>query len=106
MAIDPQTAINAYQSTLRELGHAGGAGDKTVAPTEDSGFAAMLGDALNGAVDAGHNAEQMSIKAVTGEADLADVVTAVTNAEIQLQTIVTVRDKVLQAYQDVMRMPI
>jgi flagellar hook-basal body complex protein FliE len=33
-------------------------------------------------------------------------VTAVNNAELALQTIVTVRDKVIQAYQDVLRMPI
>jgi flagellar hook-basal body complex protein FliE len=48
----------------------------------------------------------MSAKAVTGEADLTDVVTAVTNAELTLQTVVSVRDRLISAYQEIMRMPI
>jgi flagellar hook-basal body complex protein FliE len=48
----------------------------------------------------------MSAKAVTGEADIVDVVQAVGNAEITLQTVVAVRDRVISAYQEIMRMPI
>ena len=31
---------------------------------------------------------------------------AVTNAEITLQTVVSIRDRVIQAYQEILRMPI
>ena len=48
----------------------------------------------------------MSLKAVAGEAELSEVVTAVANAETALQTVVTVRDRIITAYQEIMRMPI
>ena len=43
--------------------------------------------------------------AAVGKADLNDVVQAVTNAEVTLQTVTAVRDKVLNAYQEILRMP-
>lgn len=70
------------------------------------GFASLVGDALKSAADVGYSAETQSIKAVAGEADLTEVVTAVANAEVALNTVVAVRDRVIQAYQDVLRMPI
>ena len=57
-------------------------------------------------VEAGKAAELATASAVSGEADLTDVVTAVSNAEITLQTVVTVRDRVIAAYQEILRMPI
>jgi len=48
----------------------------------------------------------MSAQAVTGEADLTDVVAAITSAELTLQTVVAVRDRLISAYQEIMRMPI
>lgn len=45
-------------------------------------------------------------KAVTGGSDLLNVVTAVSETETTLQTLVAVRDKVIAAYEDVMRMAI
>jgi flagellar hook-basal body complex protein FliE len=69
-------------------------------------FAEMIGDALEGARDAGLAAESKTIAAVKGEANLHDVVAAVSNAEVTLQTVVAVRDRVISAYQEIMRMPI
>jgi flagellar hook-basal body complex protein FliE len=46
------------------------------------------------------------MKGMAKEAELTDVVTAVSNAELTLQTVVTIRDRVIQAYQDIIRMPI
>ena len=48
----------------------------------------------------------MATKQVAGQADMVDVVNAVNTAEITLDTVVAVRDKVIAAYQDIMRMPI
>ncbi|MBV8913141.1 MAG: flagellar hook-basal body complex protein FliE [Acetobacteraceae bacterium] len=62
--------------------------------------------ALDGVVSAGHEADAQSVRAIAGEGNLTEVATAVTRAELALQTAVSVRDKVVQAYQDVMRMPI
>lgn len=46
------------------------------------------------------------MKQISGEADLKDVVTAIANAEHTLETIVAVRNKVLNAHQEILRMPI
>ncbi len=70
------------------------------------GFAELLKQAANGAVGALQQGEAASLKAVTGKADITEVVTAVTNAEVTLQTVTAVRDRVIQAYQDILRMPI
>ncbi len=43
---------------------------------------------------------------IAGEADLKDVITAVANAEQTLETVVAVRDKVLAAYNEILKMPI
>lgn len=50
--------------------------------------------------------EAVSAKAAVGKADLTEVVTAVTNAEVTLQTVTAVRDRVVNAYQEILRMPI
>ena len=50
--------------------------------------------------------EAETLKAAAGKADVTDVVTAVAEAEVTLQTVVAVRDRVIQAYQEILRMPI
>ena len=69
-------------------------------------FSDMLGEAVSGAIEAGRTSEALSIQAATGTADLTEVVAAVTNAEISLQTAIAIRDRVVQAYQDILTMPI
>ncbi len=70
------------------------------------GFGDALGRALGRVVDAGHQADDQAMRAIRGEGNLTQVATAVSQAELALQTAVTVRDKVVQAYQEIMRMPI
>ena len=41
-----------------------------------------------------------------GKADMVDVVTAMSQAELAMETMVTVRDRVISAYEEIMRMPI
>ena len=69
-------------------------------------FGATLQRALQGAVDNFHAADAKSVEALTGGGNLTDVVTALSRAELTLQTATTVRDRVVQAYQDIMKMPI
>lgn len=77
-------------------------GDATNQPS----FADIMKETVTQSVDTIKGGEEMSAKAITGEADLVDVVQAVNSAELTLQTMVTVRDKMISAYQDIMRMPI
>ena len=79
-----------------------GGGDKTVGPS----FADLLQDVATQSVDSMRAGETASLQAAGRQAELVDVVTAVTNAEVSLQTVVAVRDRVIQAYQDIVRMPI
>ncbi len=74
--------------------------------TAASGFGDMLGRAMQGAVDAGHAADTQSMQAISGNGSITDVVTAVSKAELALQSTVAIRDRVVQAYQDIMRMAI
>ena len=42
----------------------------------------------------------------TGKADIVDVVTAISETEVAVEAMVAVRDRVIQAYEDIMKMPI
>jgi flagellar hook-basal body complex protein FliE len=101
MAVDFNSAINAYANANRIAGNAapsatGGGGE---------GFAKLLQQAGQGVADALGKSEIASMQAVTGKADLAAVTEAVTNAQVALQTVVAVRDRVIAAYQDIIKMP-
>jgi flagellar hook-basal body complex protein FliE len=50
--------------------------------------------------------ETASAQAVAGNASLPEVVQAITAAELTLQTVVALRDRMMSAYQEIMRMPI
>ena len=58
------------------------------------------------AVNTTKDAEKASLQAVEGKADLNQVVNSVTAAELTVQTVTAVRDRVISAYQEVLRMPI
>jgi flagellar hook-basal body complex protein FliE len=62
-------------------------------------------NAVHGAIDTGETGEKLSIAAVNDGADLNQVVTAVAEAEVTLNTVVAVRDKIIEAYKDIIRMP-
>jgi flagellar hook-basal body complex protein FliE len=77
------------------------------APAADGGaFADLVKSAIQEAARIGKTAETASIAAVNDRADLNKVVTAVAEAELALQTVVTIRDRVIEAYREIMRMPI
>ncbi|MGC2856123.1 flagellar hook-basal body complex protein FliE [Novispirillum sp. DQ9] len=108
MVASINNAISAYQSAARSaLGQAPAAAPSVGgAQPEGESFADLVSGSLKKAVALGHRSEEMSLKGVAGEADLTDVVLAVNNAENALNTVVAVRDKVINAYQEIMRMPI
>lgn len=69
-------------------------------------FAGTLAQTLENAVTSGESAETQAAQAVAGGGDLTAVVEAVSRAELTLQTATAIRDRVVQAYQDIMKMPI
>jgi flagellar hook-basal body complex protein FliE len=68
-------------------------------------FSDLVTNALNSSVQAGNKAEEVSTLALMGKADINELVTAVSSAELALNTVVAIRDKVLSAYQQIMQMP-
>ena len=69
-------------------------------------FAELVKGALEKSEDNGHAGERQTIDAVKNRADLNQVVTAVAEAELTLQTVMVMRDKVMEAYKEILRMPI
>lgn len=102
--IDPSIAINAYNTT-RNIGN-NVQSDNTANKAAGPSFSDYMKDSVEKSIDTLRTSEEMSAKAVTGEADLTDVVQAVTNAELTLQTVVSIRDRMVSAYQEILRMPI
>ena len=82
------------------------AGTPAPVAANDGGFGAALTRAVEQTIQAGRTADSVSSAGLTGQASVTDVVLAVSRAELALQTVVAVRDRVVAAYQDVMRMPI
>ncbi len=104
MTVNFANAIAAYrEAATRALN---GPDAAAVAEPKGPGFSDLVKNALGDAVEAGRKSEGVALQAVANQADLNEVVTAVTNAEVTLQTVVAIRDRVIQAYQEIMRMPI
>ena len=77
----------------------------SAAPTGPD-FGQMLSEQLNSITEAGQRTDQLAIDMVNGKANVIDVVTALAETETAMETMVTVRDRVISAYQEIMRMPI
>ncbi len=95
------TALQAYSGF-----DAGTAATPDTQGADGDSFSSLLGRALDGAVSTGKQADAQAMQAIGGHGDLTQVVTAVSQAELALQTTVAMRDRVLQAYQDIIKMPI
>jgi flagellar hook-basal body complex protein FliE len=105
-SVSPLHALQAYRTAMANVGTASSGATPSVATPAAGGFGDMVQSALKGVVDQSHTAEQQSMAAISGHGDLMDVVSAVSQADLSLQTTLAVRDRVVQAYQDIMRMPI
>ncbi len=70
------------------------------------GFGGMIEKLVGEAATNMRSAESASAKQVAGKGDLIDVVTAVGAAETALDTVVAVRDRMVNAYSEIMRMQI
>ncbi len=69
-------------------------------------FGKVLAETVQGLVDSGRVADQKAMEVVSGNGDIIDMVTAISQTEMAIETMVTVRDRVISAYEEIMRMPI
>ena len=77
-----------------------------VPKSDGKSFSNLIKDITNEGIEAGNNTELQGSKSLNKSTDIVDVVTAVTNAEVTLETAVAIRDRIISAYQTIMRMPI
>lgn len=72
----------------------------------DTSFTSVLKEALNAVHETGRKSDTQSQALVNGKSNMVDVVTAVAETEVAIDAVVAVRDKVIAAYEEIMRMPI
>lgn len=75
-------------------------------PSGGQNFADLLAQQVQGVVDSGKTSDAMAIDMVNGKANVVDMVTALSETEIAIESMVTIRDRVISAYEEIMRMPI
>ena len=95
-------ALAAYSNTAARSG--GGMDARPGLAGEN--FADMVRDVVGDTIDANRTAERLGAEALVGQADINDVVLAVGNAEMGVQAVIGIRDRMIEAYQSIMRMPI
>ncbi len=101
MSMNPLMAARAYAQ-------AQGAGGATAGAAVAGGpeFSQMLSNVMGDMTQQTRVAETNMTQAVQGQGSMIDVVTSISSAEASLQTVIAVRDQVISAYQEIMRMPI
>jgi flagellar hook-basal body complex protein FliE len=107
MAVPFNAVASAYANASKLITDAA----KTSSPAsgvtgQSTDFGKILSDTMQGVMDAGKKSDQMSLDLVNGKANVVDVVTAISQTELAMESMVAVRDKVISAYQEIMRMPI
>lgn len=80
--------------------------DITAAASPGGNFAELLAQSVQGVVDQGKVSDQLAMDMVSGKANVVDMVTALSETEMAIESMVTIRDRVISAYEEIMRMPI
>jgi flagellar hook-basal body complex protein FliE len=98
MAINVGDVLGAYRSTLNNLEKSEGSQGAS-----STAFGDILGGVMDQTMSSLKNADKVSLAAVQGKAGINEIVSAVSAAEVALQTVITIRDKFVGAYQELMR---
>lgn len=104
----PGIAASAYSQIARMAEQVKGGGS-LVQATDDpaqKSFGDMLKDAVGSVLETGRKSDAQMQSVAAGKSNILDVVTAVSETEVAVDALVAVRDKIISAYEDIMRMPI
>ena len=103
----PTAAANAYASLARITDPAAGL-NRAATGEGSSGpnFGELVKEAIGSLTQTSRASDAQSQAMAAGKANIVDVVTAVAETEVAIDTLVSVRDKVVAAYEEIMRMPI
>ena len=105
MSIDTINALNAYRNQMKMMQDASESSDSGSGGGQVS-FLEMAQGLFKSNVETQKQSEAVQLQALTGKAELTDLVTAVAGAELSLNTVVAVRDRVINAYNDILKMTI
>lgn len=94
------SVAGAYLNTAKQFS---GAQPQEVGGDGGVSFGDLLTQGMKGAMDAQHTSENVSAAALMGQANMTDVLAAVNNAELALTSVLAIRDKLVQAYDTLMR---
>lgn len=103
MNIPASAAANAYSLAAK---FADPVQAKAMPGAGENGFGKLVSQAMDTIAQSGAETEKVVRDAAVGKAEIVDVVTAVAETELALETLVSVRDKVINSYEQIMRMPI
>lgn len=104
MTIDSLRAAEAY-AQIAKVG-ADAPRSENTQQTGAPNFAELVKSAAESTTASLQAGEAAASQVAAGKANLVDVVTAVSAAEVTLETAIAVRNRVIEAYQDILRMPI
>jgi flagellar hook-basal body complex protein FliE len=102
----PSVAAGAYASLARLADPSGSVGKAVGEEAGGASFGAMLKEAVGSVLEAGRRSDAQGQAMAAGKSNIVDLVTAVSETEVAVEALVSVRDKVIAAYEEIMRMPI
>ncbi len=102
----PNIAAGAYAAVGKIAPLGSGAPRSAGGGEAQQSFTAMLRNALGSVVETGQASDAQMRAVAAGKANMVDVVTAVSETEVAVDALVAVRDRVIQSYEDIMKMPI
>jgi flagellar hook-basal body complex protein FliE len=102
----PAIAANAYAALAQLRNQTAGLGSDAAAPDGGLNFGSVLKDVMTNVTATGRKSDAQAEAVAMGKANMIDVVTAVAESETAIQAMVSVRDKVIAAYEEILKMPI
>lgn len=108
MVVNNMQVNRAYMNALNSVSGGDSKASSLIETGAEQGesFGSMVNDTINKIASDGQKADDKVVQQAVGKVDVVDVVTAVAETEVAIQTLVSVRDRVISAYQDILRMPI
>ncbi len=101
----PTIAANAY-SALAKLHDVAAPAKGLTGAAAGGSFGDMLKGAMNSLTNSAKQSDMQTQAMAAGKANIVDVVTAVAETEVAIDTLVSVRDRVIHSYEEIMKMPI
>lgn len=106
MPVNSLAGAGAYSAIAKLAGNALGEA-KTAAPAQGgTEFGDIVESVLSNVTKSGDAMQAQAANLANGNADVLDLVTAVAETELAVETLVTVRDRMISAYQEILNMPI